>query len=84
MAAATTTFKPITGVRLFPGSIARALALYAIMVRRGLFFDLGIALGIGFSMANLFWYGFHVPRTNARDNFYAKLEEKRAADKASQ
>jgi cytochrome c oxidase subunit 7 len=24
-------------------------------------------------------YGYHVPRTNARDNFYKKLEEERAA-----
>lgn len=29
-------------------------------------------------------YGFHVPRTVARDNFYAKLEEQRAADKQEQ
>lgn len=27
-------------------------------------------------------YGYHVPRTNARDNFYTKLEEHRAAEKA--
>jgi hypothetical protein len=27
-------------------------------------------------------YGFHVPRTNARDNFYSKLEEKRASENA--
>lgn len=24
-------------------------------------------------------YGYHVPRTQARDNFYKKLEEERAA-----
>ena len=29
-------------------------------------------------------YGFHVPRTVARDTFYAKLEEQRAADKQEQ
>lgn len=27
-------------------------------------------------------YGFHVPRTNARDNFYSKLEDKRASENA--
>ena len=26
-------------------------------------------------------YGYHIPRTTARDNYYSKLEEKRAADK---
>jgi hypothetical protein len=26
-------------------------------------------------------YGFHMPRTNARDNYYIKLEEERAAQK---
>lgn len=29
-------------------------------------------------------YGFHVPRTVARDNFYSKLEEKRASEKQEQ
>jgi cytochrome c oxidase subunit 7 len=24
-------------------------------------------------------YGYHMPRTNARDNYYKKLEEERAA-----
>ncbi|RFN49210.1 cytochrome c oxidase subunit 7 [Fusarium flagelliforme] len=37
--------------------------------------------GSGFVMANFFWYGFHMPRTNARDNYYIKLEEERAAQK---
>ncbi|KAG9251727.1 uncharacterized protein F5Z01DRAFT_662768 [Emericellopsis atlantica] len=50
------------------------------MLRRNLVLDLGISFGIGFVMANWFWYGYHMPRTNARDNFYAKLEEKRASN----
>ncbi|KAK3196348.1 Cytochrome c oxidase subunit 7A [Lecanicillium sp. MT-2017a] len=48
------------------------------MLRRRLILDLGIGLGAGFVMANWFWYGYHVPRTVARDNYYAKLDEKRA------
>ncbi|KAJ3502723.1 hypothetical protein NM208_g16664 [Fusarium decemcellulare] len=40
-----------------------------------------IVTGTGFVMANFFWYGFHMPRTNARDNYYIKLEEERAANK---
>ncbi|EAA30840.1 hypothetical protein NCU05816 [Neurospora crassa OR74A] len=49
------------------------------MLRRGLILDIGIALGVGFVMANGYWYGYHMPRTNARDNYYKKLEEERAA-----
>ncbi|AEO59403.1 hypothetical protein MYCTH_111770 [Thermothelomyces thermophilus ATCC 42464] len=49
------------------------------MLRRGLITDLSIALGLGLVFSNAFWYGFHVPRTNARDNYYKKLEEQRAA-----
>ncbi|KAG6038088.1 hypothetical protein E4U41_004575 [Claviceps citrina] len=50
-------------------------------LRRRLILDLGISLGAGFGMANLFWYGFHMPRTNARDAFYTKLEAERAEGK---
>ncbi|KAL2145642.1 hypothetical protein VTI28DRAFT_6700 [Corynascus sepedonium] len=49
------------------------------MLRRGLITDLSIALGLGLVFGNAFWYGYHVPRTNARDNYYKKLEEERAA-----
>ncbi|KAK4460768.1 hypothetical protein QBC42DRAFT_288238 [Cladorrhinum samala] len=49
------------------------------MLRRGLILDLSIALGLGFTFGNAFWYGYHMPRTNARDNYYKKLEEQRAA-----
>ncbi|KAK5659009.1 hypothetical protein OQA88_1096 [Cercophora sp. LCS_1] len=53
------------------------------MLRRGLILDLGIALGSGFVLGNAFWYGYHVPRTNKRDDFYRKLEEERAAKTAA-
>ncbi|VUC21767.1 unnamed protein product [Clonostachys rosea] len=49
------------------------------MLRRNLVLDLGIALGSGFAMANIFWYGYHAPRTAARDQFYTKLEAERTA-----
>ncbi|KAM3509279.1 hypothetical protein MY11210_006372 [Beauveria gryllotalpidicola] len=51
------------------------------MLRRRLIVDLGVGLGAGFLMANAFWYGYHIPRTTARDNYYSKLEEKRQAEK---
>ncbi|KAI0407749.1 hypothetical protein F4802DRAFT_525754 [Xylaria palmicola] len=49
------------------------------MLKRGLVADLAIALGIGMTMGSAYWYGYHMPRTNARDNFYKKLEAERAA-----
>ncbi|CAK7215667.1 Cytochrome c oxidase subunit 7A [Sporothrix stenoceras] len=49
------------------------------MLRRTLITDLSIGLGLGFVMGNVFWYGYHMPRTNARDNYYIKLEAERAA-----
>ncbi|KAK2062124.1 cytochrome c oxidase subunit COX9 [Colletotrichum caudatum] len=48
------------------------------MLRRNLVLDLGIALGLGFAMANVYWYGYHMPRTNARDSYYVKLEQQKA------
>ncbi|KAL5604314.1 hypothetical protein BROUX41_002287 [Berkeleyomyces rouxiae] len=47
------------------------------MLRRRLILDLGIAFGGGFALANAWWYGFHIPRREARDTFYAKLEAER-------
>ncbi|CAP61445.1 uncharacterized protein PODANS_4_755 [Podospora anserina S mat+] len=49
------------------------------MLRRGLILDLSIGLGLGFVFGNAFWYGYHMPRVNARDAYYRKLEEARAA-----
>ncbi|KAG6359056.1 hypothetical protein INS49_012576 [Diaporthe citri] len=34
---------------------------------------------LGFAMGNVFWHGFHMPRTNARDIHYKKLEDERAS-----
>ncbi|KXX81415.1 Cytochrome c oxidase subunit 7A [Madurella mycetomatis] len=59
-----------------------AIAPITGMLRRGLITDLGIALGLGFAFGNAFWYGYHVPRTVARDNYYKKLEDERAARQA--
>ncbi|KAJ8129465.1 hypothetical protein O1611_g4169 [Lasiodiplodia mahajangana] len=64
------------------------------MLKRGLIVDLSIALGIGTTMGSAYWrnkaiisfptnyaerYGYHMPRTNARDAFYKQLEAERAA-----
>ncbi|KAI0120966.1 hypothetical protein BJ170DRAFT_688385 [Xylariales sp. AK1849] len=48
------------------------------MLKKGLVTDLSIALGIGTVMGSFFWHGYHMPRTIARDNFYAQIEKERA------
>ncbi|KAI0526718.1 hypothetical protein F5B22DRAFT_641859 [Xylaria bambusicola] len=49
------------------------------MLKRGLVVDLSIGLGIGMVMGSAYWYGYHMPRTHGRDNFYKQLEAERAA-----
>ncbi|KAI2778504.1 cytochrome-c oxidase, subunit VIIa [Daldinia loculata] len=56
-----------------------AIAPITGMLRRGLVADLSIGLGIGVTFGALYWHGYHMPRTYARDNFYRKLEQERAA-----
>jgi len=56
-----------------------AIAPITGMLRRGLVLDLSVAFGLGGSFGYLFWYGYHVPTIRKRDNYYAKLEEERAA-----
>ncbi|ROV99628.1 hypothetical protein VPNG_07750 [Cytospora leucostoma] len=48
------------------------------MLRRNLITDIGVSLAIGVAMGNVYWYGFHMPRTHARDDFYRAIEEDRA------
>lgn len=37
-------------------------------------------IGLGTTFGYLWWYGFHLPRVRARDQFYAKLEDQRARE----
>ncbi|EFX03080.1 cytochrome c oxidase family protein [Grosmannia clavigera kw1407] len=48
------------------------------MLRRRLIVDLTVALSLGTAAGSAFWYGFHIPRTVARDTHYQKLEQERA------
>ncbi|OKL58300.1 hypothetical protein UA08_06795 [Talaromyces atroroseus] len=50
-------------------------------LRRGLVLDLSTAFGLGTTFGYLWWYGYHLPRVRARDSFYARLENERAANK---
>jgi len=52
------------------------------MLRRQLILDLSVGMGLGLVMANAYWYGYHIPRLNARDDYYRKQEEQRAARSA--
>ena len=61
-----------------------AIAPITGMLRRKLVMDIAIGLGSGFVMANAWWYGFHMPRTNARDAYYDKLEQEKVAQRAGQ
>ncbi|KAH9995693.1 cytochrome-c oxidase, subunit VIIa [Xylariaceae sp. FL0662B] len=59
-----------------------AIAPITGMLRRNLWTDLTISIGLGVTAASLFWHGYHMPRTHARDNFYKKLEDEREAARA--
>jgi hypothetical protein len=37
-----------------------------------------IRTGLGVTAGYTWWYGYHVPATRKRDNFYQKLEDQRA------
>ncbi|KAG6306387.1 hypothetical protein E4U45_007201 [Claviceps purpurea] len=63
-----------------------AIAPITGMVKRRLISDLTIGIGTlftrwsgssGLIFANIWWYGFHIPRNNLRDDYYAKLEAER-------
>ncbi|RMZ85461.1 hypothetical protein DV737_g863, partial [Chaetothyriales sp. CBS 132003] len=48
------------------------------ILRRRLVLDLSIAGGLGTTFGYLWWYGYHLPRVRARDNYYIKIEDERA------
>ncbi|KJK63191.1 hypothetical protein P875_00033940 [Aspergillus parasiticus SU-1] len=63
---------PITGV-------TKELTEIPQMLRRNLVLDLSTAFGFGTTFGYLWWYGYHLPRVRARDNYYVRLEQERAA-----
>ncbi|KAL2855357.1 hypothetical protein BJY01DRAFT_243320 [Aspergillus pseudoustus] len=62
--------------------MASTIAPITGMLRRNLVLDLSTAFGFGTSFGYLWWYGYHLPRVRARDNYYARLEQERAAGQA--
>ncbi|PSS20478.1 hypothetical protein M430DRAFT_41786 [Amorphotheca resinae ATCC 22711] len=60
-----------------------AIAPITGMLRKGLILDLSVAFGFGSAAGYAWWYGYHVPAVRHRDQYYAKLEEQRAANAAA-
>ncbi|KAK0744719.1 hypothetical protein B0T21DRAFT_358236 [Apiosordaria backusii] len=89
MAAAAPAFKPITGMLrrglILDLSIGLGMPRFPHPVPPHLPLEMDtnrcwlVVAGLGFVFGNAFWYGYHMPRVNARDNYYRKLEEARAA-----
>ncbi|PWN26744.1 cytochrome-c oxidase, subunit VIIa [Jaminaea rosea] len=50
-------------------------------MRKRLILDLSVALGGGTACGYAFWYGYHLPSTQRRDDFYAKLQASQQANK---
>ncbi|KAL1409133.1 Cytochrome c oxidase subunit 7A [Vanrija albida] len=51
-------------------------------LRKQLFTDLGVSLGLGIAAGYYFWYGIHLPAAKKRDVFYAKLEAQKLEESA--
>lgn len=49
-------------------------------IQLSLLIPIPLPAGLGTAFGYLWWYGFHIPRVRARDQFYAKLEDQRARE----
>ncbi|KAG6335835.1 hypothetical protein ID866_3249 [Astraeus odoratus] len=47
-------------------------------LRKRLWLDLSVALGLGVTSAYGFWYGLHLKSVQRQEEFYLKLERNRA------
>jgi len=43
-------------------------------LRKRLWLDLSVGIGLGFSSAYAFWYGWHLRKVSRQEEFYLKLE----------
>lgn len=48
-------------------------------LRKRAILDLSLGIGLGFSAAYAFWYGYHLKAVERRENFYLKLEKEKLA-----
>lgn len=48
-------------------------------LRKRLWMDLSLALGLGISAGYTYWYGFHLKHVQRQEAFYLQLERKRQA-----
>ncbi|KAH7921302.1 COX7A, subunit VIIa of cytochrome c oxidase [Leucogyrophana mollusca] len=47
-------------------------------LRKRLWLDLSVALGLGVTSAYAFWYGIHLKSVQRQEEFYLRLERARA------
>ncbi|KDQ61726.1 hypothetical protein JAAARDRAFT_31194 [Jaapia argillacea MUCL 33604] len=49
-------------------------------LRKRLWLDVTVALGLGVSCGYAFWYGVHLKTVQRQEEFYFKLEQQRAKE----
>ncbi|KIM65990.1 hypothetical protein SCLCIDRAFT_22210 [Scleroderma citrinum Foug A] len=49
-------------------------------LRKRLWLDLSVALGLGVAAAYGFWYGIHLKAVQRQESFYLRLERNRAQE----
>jgi len=59
-----------------------AIAPIAGKLRKRLWVDLTVALGLGIAGGYGYWYGFHLKHLRKQENFYLKLEKQKAEESA--
>ncbi|KAI8452633.1 hypothetical protein BY996DRAFT_7211839 [Phakopsora pachyrhizi] len=52
-------------------------------LKKRLFLDLSIGLGLGTAGAYSWWYGYHVPKMRHQESIYAKMNADRAKHEAA-
>ncbi|KZV68215.1 cytochrome-c oxidase subunit VIIa [Peniophora sp. CONT] len=48
-------------------------------LRKRLWLDVTMSLGLGTSAAYAWWYGYHIPALRRQEEFYLKLEREKQA-----
>ena len=50
-------------------------------LRKKIITDITVGFGCGFVLANIWWYGEHIPMVKKREAFYAKQAAEKEAEK---
>ncbi|AMD19929.1 HCL222Wp [Eremothecium sinecaudum] len=49
-------------------------------LKKKIIFDISVGFTIGGVLGAAWWWGFHVPKVNKREDYYAKLAKEKAAE----